>query len=187
MSQSVQRAAWSLAGIAFAVGSVWIHYEVKVKMRGLGHGTSDRLGRIEVGSEAPDFSASDLESRPVVLSDFRGHSSVIVDFWATWCAPCLRSMPALQEIADELGESGLEVIGVNLGEDPEHVRRFVERSNYTFRIVADTDSAIGDRFGVTAIPAQIVVGKDGIVKWVQVGYSHGREGELRQLLEQLTQ
>ena len=76
---------------------------------------------------------------------------------------------------------------MNLGEDPGNVRSFVERHQYTFRVVADEDRAIGSQFGIGAIPAQVVVDTDGVLAWIQVGYDSGKEGELRELLEQLAQ
>ena len=187
MRNYLKKAAWSLAAVAFTVASIWIHYEVKVNMVGRGHSGSDRLGGVEVGNESPDFSSIDIEGKPVVLSDFRGRRAVILDFWATWCAPCVQSMPALQKVSDEFDESGLEVIAVNLGEGLDRIERFMDRNSFTFRVVADTGQEIGKSFGVAAIPSQVVIDADGIVRWVQVGYSASKEGELRELLEGLVQ
>ena len=86
---------------------------------------------------------------------------VAADFWATWCGPCLMAMPALQEVYDDFEGRGVEFLAVNFGEDPERARRFIERKNYTFRVVLDPDQAIGKRFGVSAIPVLVVVGVDG--------------------------
>ncbi|MDE0108211.1 MAG: TlpA disulfide reductase family protein [Bryobacterales bacterium] len=187
MNPSKQQILWGAAGILFALASLKIHHEVKVEMEHRGLAASDRIGDLRVGSEAPDFSATDLKGRPVVLSELRGRKAVVVDFWATWCAPCLESMPALQQVQEEFKERQVEIVAVNLGEDPGTVRGFVERHQYTFRVVADEDRAIGSRFGVAAIPAQVVVDANGLLAWVQVGYDSGKEGELRQLLEKLAQ
>ncbi len=187
MELNKRRIIWVLVGILFALGSAMIHYQVKVGMARGGGAADGALEDLRVGSESPDFSASDLEGRPVVLSEFQDRKAVVLDFWATWCAPCLRAMPTLQELDDEFKERGVEVLAVNLGEDPDHVLRFLERNKYTFRVVADQDQTIGDRFGVSAIPAQLVVSADGRIEWVQVGYSPSKEGKLRQLLERLAQ
>lgn len=187
VNPSKQQIIWGAAGILFVLASLKIHHEVKVELEHRGLAASDRIGDLQVGSEAPDFSATDLQGRPVVLSELRGRKAVVVDFWATWCAPCLESMPALQQVREEFHEREVEIVAVNLGEDPESIRSFVERHQYTFRVVADEDRAIGSRFGVGAIPAQVVVDTDGLLAWVQVGYDSGKEGELRQLLEKLAQ
>lgn len=178
---------WGAAGIAFALGSIKIHHKVKVELAHDGLAATNRLGDIQVGSEAPDFSAADLQGRQVVLSELRHRKAVVVDFWATWCAPCLRSMPKLQELHEDFGERQVEVLAVNLGEDLETIEEFLRRKKYTFRVVADEDQAIGARFGVNAIPSQLVVNAEGLIEWIQTGYDPGRENELRQLLERLTQ
>ena len=69
-----------------------------------------------MGSPSPDFSASDLQGRSVVLSEFQDRKVVLLDFWATWCAPCVQTMPKLQEIHEEFEERNVEILAVNLGE-----------------------------------------------------------------------
>ena len=178
---------WGTAGIVFALGSIKVHHQVKVELAHDGLAVTDRLGGIQVGSESPDFSATDLQGRQVALSELLDRKVVVVDFWATWCAPCLMSMPKLQELHEDFKERQVEVLAVNLGEDLKTIEDFLKRQKYTFRVVADEDQAIGSRFGVNAIPAQVVVNADGVVEWVQIGYDPSKESELRQLLESLTQ
>ena len=187
MKSNTQKIIWGLAGVLFALGSIKIHHHVKVEMTQVGRAAADRIGDLQLGSESPDFSTTDLQGRQVVLSEFQGRKVVVVDFWATWCAPCLQAMPTLQELYDEFKGREVEILAVNLGEDPKRIQRFMERHSYTFRVVADQDQAIGNRFGISAIPAQLVVNADGRIEWVQVGYQSSRENELRQLLERLTQ
>ena len=186
MRLNTRNIIWVLVGILFVLGSIVIHYQVKVEMPRRGRADAGQLGNIRVGSESPDFSATDLRGRQVVLSKFRNRKVVVVDFWTTWCGPCIKAMPALQELYDEFEGREVEILAVNLGEDPERVRRFVERKNYTFRVVADRDRAIGKRFAVSAIPVLVVVGTDGRIEWLQIGYSPKKADELRPLLERLT-
>lgn len=176
-----------LAGILFALATIKIHYVVKVEMERSGSGDTGQLENVQIGSESPDFSATDLQGRKVTLSEFRDHKMVVVDFWATWCAPCVTAMPTLQEVHDKFKSREVEVLAVNLGEDPDLVRRFVERKNYTFRVVADQKRVIGNRFGVRGIPALVVINPDGRIGWTRVGYNPDRADELRQVLEHLSQ
>lgn len=186
MRLNKRRIIWILAGILFALGTGVIHYQVKVEMARGGSSANGQLGDLQVGSESPEFSGRDLEGRPVVLSEFHGRKVVVLDFWATWCTPCLQAMPTLQELDDEFNARGVEVLAVNLGEEPDHVQRFLEQRGYSFRVVVDQDQTIGNRFGVSAIPAQLVVSMDGRIEWVQVGYEPRKTEELIQLLERLT-
>ena len=117
----------------------------------------------------------------------QGHKGVVLDFWATWCGPCLRAMPDLEEVHREFAERGVVVVALNLGEDPERARSFIKRQGYTFRVGADQDRAIAERFGVRAIPTLVVVGTDGRIAWTRVGYEPNEARELRALLDQLTE
>ena len=175
-----------LAGILFALASIKIHYVVKVEMERSGSGDTGQLANVQVGDESPDFSATDLQGRQVTLSGFRDHKVVVVDFWATWCMPCVLAMPKLQELHEEFKGRDVEVLAVNLGEDPDMIRRFLELKKYTFRVVPDRNRMIGNRFGVRAIPALVVIDADGRIAWIRVGYNPDRADELRQVVERLT-
>ncbi len=178
---------WIVVGILFAIGSVAIHHQVKIEGVGAGSAMAGRLGNLEVGSESPDFSATDLQGRQITLSELLDHKVVVVDFWATWCGPCLLAMPGLQEVHDEFSGRGVEVLAVNLGEGREQIQDFLDENGYTFPVVADQDLAIGGLFGVSGIPAQVVVNREGLLESIQVGYSPGMKHALRRLLERLTQ
>lgn len=184
MQLNRRNVAWILAGILFVLGSARIQYHVKVQMP-RDDGTTTALGDLQVGSEAPDFSATDLQGRPVVLSEFRDRKVVVADFWAEWCGPCLMAMPDLQELHDEFEDRPLEILAVNLGESPEQIQRFMERTGYTFRVVPDQDDSIGHLFGVTAIPTMVVIGADGHVKRIRVGSGMGGKDRLKSILQDL--
>jgi peroxiredoxin len=143
------------------------------------------MGNVKVGKPAPDFSLPDLSGKPVTLSSYRGQKLVLMDFWATWCGPCRMAMPGLQELQDKFKDRGLEILSINQGETAEPVRNFIQRKKYTFHVVLDQDGDVGGKYGVRGIPTLVLVNKEGVVQWLQVGYS-GDDDELRQLLERLT-
>ena len=107
MSPNNRNVARLLLGLLCLCSSLWIHYEVKIVGSGGDHG--DGLGELQIGTESPDRSATDLQGQPIVLSRFRNHKVVVVDFWASWCSPCVMAMPALQELHDEFNERNVEV------------------------------------------------------------------------------
>jgi len=176
---------WTSLAALFAVATVAIHYEVKVALHRQRNGSVHELGNVKVGEPAPDFSAQDLTNHPVTLASYRGQKVVVVDFWATWCGPCRMGMPALQDLQDKFKDRGLEILSVNQGESADQIQDFIHRKHYSFHVVSDPDGAVGDKYGVRAIPTLVVIDKDGVVRWLRVGYSEN-EDELRQLLEQLT-
>ncbi len=96
------------------------------------------------------------------------------------------AMPGLQALHEELEDRGGLLVSVNQSEPEERVRGFIQRKKYTFRTVLDRDGAIGNRYGVRAIPVVVVVDKQGLVRRLQVGYTFD-DKELRQILQQLIQ
>lgn len=170
-------------GLLFAIFSLWIHHQVKVVWAD--GDTPAQTGDLEVGDTAPDFSAVDLQDRTVQLADYRDRV-VVLDFWATWCGPCLIAMPDLQQVHEDFAPHGVEILAINQGEDRDRIARFIQRHAYTFRVVRDEASAIGALFGIRGLPAQLVIGTDGRIEWIHLGYSTEAAQTLRQHLERLT-
>ena len=184
-----------LAWILLAAVTLWVHYEVKVNLQQPAElaagGSVEQSGNLEVGQDIPDFSGVDLDGADVTLSEFRNREVVVLDFWATWCQPCIRSMPSLEALNEEFGYRGAEFLAVNVGEGPELVREFVEDMEFTVRVVMDEREDISGVYGVRGIPQLVVVGRDGRVAHIELGYppiprlSELREERLREMLEEL--
>jgi len=130
-------------------------------------------------SGAIDFSLRDMDGHPVKLSQYRGHP-VVIDFWATWCPPCRRQIPELQQLYSRYHKSkGLMVLGVACdtiqGEGANAVRPFAKEYAITYPILL-ADPPVLDSFGVEAIPTMIFLGADGSVLSRMMGA--GGPGEL---------
>lgn len=180
---NLRKWTWIIAGTLFAAASIAIHYEVKIGMRH-GFGSVHQLGPLRVNQLAPDFRLSDLAGRPVSLSSFHGKRAVLLDFWATWCAPCRAAMPGLQDLADRYRDHGLEVVTIDQRESLDHVRLFIERKKYSFQVLLDLDGAVGDQYGVQGIPTSVLIDRNGVVQSIFVGSFS--EGELQKQLQALT-
>jgi peroxiredoxin len=132
------------------------------------------LGRLEsapiggrplaVGDRAPDFALKALDGRELKLDDFRG-KYVLLDFWATWCAPCLAEMPNLQAIRDRHADDPRFIlIGVSLDDQAASAARMVKALNLSWRQgLAGPDSPVVAAYGATAIPATFLIGPDGTI------------------------
>jgi thiol-disulfide isomerase/thioredoxin len=111
------------------------------------------------GEPAPAFSAETLEGRAVELSDFEG-KVVLLDFWATWCPPCVATLPQLEALHRAHADEGLVVLGVNQEPDRvDQVRAFLRRHDVTFPSVRD-DRDIAWRYGVHSYPTSVLIGPD---------------------------
>jgi peroxiredoxin len=180
-----RKLAWIVAGALFAVASIAIHYEVKIAMHQRS-GSVHELGHLKVSEPAPDFTLRDLAGESVTLSSFQGKKAVYIDFWATWCGPCRAGLPGLQDLSDKFKDQGLEVVTIDQGESLEQVRYFIDRKKYSFRVLLDSDNAVGDTYGVRGIPTSVLVDKHGVVQSITVGNVSSEE-EIRKRVQRLTQ
>jgi len=128
------------------------------------------------GKPAPDFSLTTLDGKTVTLSEQKG-SVVLLDFWATWCGPCVAALPHVQKIAanKELAEKGLKVWAVNVREKNDTIQKFIDQNKYTFGVPIDASGDVLKSYFVSGIPTTIVVGKDGVIAKTFVGFN-GEEG-----------
>lgn len=122
---------------------------------------------IEIGKVAPEFELSKLDGTKVKLSDLKG-KKVIVNFWATWCGPCQREMPDMQEFYSKY-QKDVEILAVNYtaseGTDgKEKVRKFAEEKGVTFPILLDTDIKVTTTYKVITIPTSYFVDTKGVIQ-----------------------
>lgn len=129
------------------------------------------FGNVGKGDVAGDFELASLDGQMHRLSEERG-KVVVVDMWATWCPPCRESLPHLQKLAGNqtYADDGLVVWAVNDQEPPATIAGFMASNHYTFTALVDSHASVLREFGVSGIPTTVVIGRDGTVKDVFVGY-----------------
>jgi peroxiredoxin len=123
-----------------------------------------------IGKPAPDFTLKDVDGRELALKDLRG-KTVLLNFWATWCAPCREEMPQLKALYDEFKDKGLEVIAIDYSESAEIARKYFDEHKYTFRSLLDPGRAADNKYGAGGIPKVVLIDKDGIVRYFQRGFN----------------
>ncbi|MCC6612151.1 MAG: redoxin domain-containing protein [Anaerolineae bacterium] len=120
------------------------------------------------GALAPSFETQLLDGSQLALDDLRGRT-VILNFWATWCAPCEIEMPDLQALNDVYASQGLRVVGINSGEDRAAIVTWTERLQLSFDIALDQDLSITTLYGVNGQPTTFVINADGRIERVFYG------------------
>ena len=122
----------------------------------------------EVGEAAPDFTLPGLSGQSISLRDFR-QNVVVVNFWATWCPPCIEETPSLKRFSDQVGSAGVTVIGVSVDQDAQALGEFVTNAQLTFPIARDPDQSVASRYGTFKFPESYIIDTEGRIAKKIVG------------------
>ena len=140
--------------------------------------------RPEVGYLAPDFTLPSLDGQTVRLSDFRGKKAILLNFWATWCAPCRLEMPTIDKAYQEYKSRGLEILAVSLDAGSNSVvKNFMQELKLDFPVLLDPNMEVLRLYRQFSIPATFLIDKQGIVRHRELGYRDWTDPESRRLLE----
>lgn len=121
-----------------------------------------------IGAPAADFTLQTLDGQTVRLSDLRGRP-VILNFWASWCGPCREEMPLLSRTHDELKDSGVIILAVDVQESAATVQRYVDQNRLPFMIALDTDGQVSGQYRVRSLPTTYFIDAEGVIQSWQVG------------------
>lgn len=138
---------------------------------------------INVGEEMPAFNTTSLSGNSFSSDVLKG-KVVLINFWATWCAPCKAEFPLLQKnIYDKIKNTNFAVLCISRGEKEDVVKKFIEQFKYSFPVYLDPDGKTYNLFASKYIPRNFVVGKDGKVKWASTGFKEAEFKEMIKLIE----
>lgn len=132
--------------------------------------TGEGPSRVEVGIEAPPYAARNLAGDSVSLALLRG-KPVLLNVWATWCAPCKEEIPYLESLHAAHGSAGLQIIGVSVDArgDEAKIEEFARDFRMTYPIWRDPDERVNSRFLAIGVPSTYLIDRDGILRWKHLG------------------
>jgi len=144
------------------------------------------LAALAPGSATSTGAPTSLESRPEwpVLDKYAG-KVVLVDFWASWCEPCLRSFPWMNDLQRRHGDAGLVVVAVNLDQERALAEAFLKKTPANFRLEFDAAGDLARRFGVQAMPTSFLIDRRGKVRIRHAGFRDKQRAERERQIEDL--
>lgn len=139
----------------------------------------------DVGKPMPACKVSPIgQNQDSELDQFKG-KVLYVDFWASWCGPCAKSFPFLNEMHEQLKDQGLQIVGVNLDEDVDDAKAFLAKYPASFSVMADVSKQCAKDFAVKAMPSSYIIDRKGLIHHVHLGFRPGEAKEIRLLVEKL--
>lgn len=133
-----------------------------------GTATKEKVELVAVGSEAPDFTLVDLNGEKHKLSDYKGQG-VFLNFWGTWCKPCEKEMPAMDNQYQEFKDHGVQTLAVNIAQTDFEVQNFVDRYGLSFPVVIDKTKSVMTAYNVGQLPATVLIDPEGKVAKIITG------------------
>ena len=139
---------------------------------------------VGIGRTAPAYGALTLAGDSAHLAELRGQV-VLLNVWATWCGPCREEIPALQELYEQHGERGFEIVGVSIDGPSEvpAIRQFADSYGVTYTLWHDPVDVIGTRYRLVGVPATFLLDREGVIRWFHMGPVTVDDPRLNQALE----
>jgi peroxiredoxin len=139
---------------------------------------------VKVGQPAPDFTLKSMDGKNFNLTEQRGNI-ILINFWASWCGPCRKEMPVLQDLQEKYQDLGVQVWGINVEQENQAGKDFLVNLELSFSIFFDETNKLSETYDVQAMPTTVLVDRDGIVRFVFRGFKDGYEKKYEKAIKQL--
>ncbi|MGJ8693665.1 MAG: TlpA family protein disulfide reductase [Thalassotalea sp.] len=137
-----------------------------------------------INTTAPDFTLKSMAGENLNLTEQRGNI-IVLNFWASWCGPCRKEMPILQEFHDKYTYLGVQVWGINVEQENQAGRDFINNIKVDFPILFDAKNTLSALYQVDAMPTTVIVDRNGQVRYVFRGYKDGYEKKYAKAIKKL--
>lgn len=137
--------------------------------------------------DAPNFELPNLQNEQVELAELLKQGPVVLDFWATWCKPCIKAFPKLDSLHQKYKEQGLTIVGINVDapRNQAKVKPFVKSMGVEFLILLDTENEVMRRYQVQNLPTTLLIAPDGSIAARHIGFSSERIAELEREIKDM--
>lgn len=164
--------------------SGWDEYRTGLET-GASEALRAELQKKMISQPAPAFELKDLEGKVVKLTDYQG-KVVVLDFWATWCGPCLGSFPGMKKLVEEYrADSSVAFVFINTWQDEANkeqvVKEFLEQNQYPFYVLMDTEDKVVADYGVSGIPTKFVIDPKGRIRFKSIGFEGDQEKMVKEV------
>ncbi|KON91506.1 thiol-disulfide oxidoreductase [Rossellomorea marisflavi] len=130
--------------------------------------TKEDRGKLQVGDQAPDFVLKDMDGNTHQLSDYKGQG-VFLNFWGTWCKPCEREMPYMNNQYKKYEDKGVQILAVNVGQSDFLINSFSSKYGLEFPIVVDKEEEVQNAYGIDPLPTTMLINPDGEIEKIITG------------------
>ncbi|MBC8317659.1 MAG: TlpA family protein disulfide reductase [Desulfobulbaceae bacterium] len=134
-----------------------------ILLMGCGKDNEPAVTRAEINKPAPDFTLVDLQGKIWQLSSLRG-KVVFINFWATWCPPCLEEMPSMQALNTAMANAPFQMLTILNNDQPAFAQNLVNKLSLTFPVLIDPNSETGTQYGLTGVPETFIIDPEGILR-----------------------
>lgn len=144
--------------------------------------TKEKNAVLQVGDKAPDFNVVDTNGEQHKLSDYKGQG-IFLNFWGTWCKPCAKEMPAMDNQYNVYKDQGVQTLAINVGESDLKVNRFANRYGLTFPIAIDQNKSLLDSYNIDPLPTTFLISPEGKIEKIIKGEM--TEQDIANFMEQI--
>ena len=139
----------------------------------------------QLEGKAPNFELEDLDGEFQELNDFLGEGPILISFWATWCKPCIQELREYNKIYEEFKDDGFIIIAISTDSERSvaKVKPFISSMGYKFPVLLDTNSDVARDYYARVMPYSVILNKDGQILYSHVGYSHGDEKKVKEIVQ----
>ncbi|MFT8321483.1 MAG: thiol-disulfide oxidoreductase ResA [Bacillus sp. (in: firmicutes)] len=144
--------------------------------------TNNQADKIQIGQQAPDFVLIDQKGKQQKLSNYKGQG-IFLNFWATWCKPCEKEMPLINELYNQYKQHKVQVFSINVGESTLTVNRFIEEYGLTFPTMIDSDESVQEAYAINPLPVTFLIDKNGGIIDIYTGEL--TEKKIQEMMEKI--